>query len=217
MSHTAAPRFEKSKKPTKSSMEKKFWCPTVILADADYLDEITSEIVAGLARHLHREVESADLCVWLDNLALDGGLQPGENEIHVIFLHEKYSQKFYNFVPSNFEQEISGQAFKDAIGEFKLVAFPVEEIVTIELLFQQCFEHLKQQPEVERIILVGNMEEYGARVVKSCEGIEGKQIIVLGLREMKGKGFVWKNIAFSLAAALGIVPEDFEAPDEKAR
>lgn len=189
-------------------MEKKVWSPTVMLIDADYLDEITSEIVAGLARDLHREFSPADLCTLLENFALEGGLRGENHPIHAIFLHEKFTKQLFNFLPSSFEREISGKAFRGAFGEFNLLAFEVEEIVTMGMLFGQCFELLRNQPEVERLILVGNFQDYGAPLLKAISNTPGKQISALSMKPFEGKGLDWRNIAYSLAAALGIGSED---------
>ena len=70
-------------------MQETKWAPAVILVDADYLDAVALDLTVNFERMLNRRVATADLCHWLDCVALDGGLRPGNNEVQVHMLHSK--------------------------------------------------------------------------------------------------------------------------------
>lgn len=63
--------------------KQKQWAPAVILVDADYLDRVAFDLTVNFERMIGRRIPEADLCHWVDCIALDGGLRPGNNQIQV--------------------------------------------------------------------------------------------------------------------------------------
>ena len=118
-------------------MQETKWAPAVILVDADYLDAVALDLTVNFERMLNRRVATADLCHWLDCVALDGGLRPGNNEVQVHMLHSKDKAALNNFQPSKFDEDLNGLSFDDQLGHFSLFAFPVEEVVSLDELFLQ--------------------------------------------------------------------------------
>ncbi|MFR1987563.1 MAG: DUF6621 family protein [Prevotellamassilia sp.] len=57
-------------------MDNKQWAPSVILVDADYLDRVAFDLTVNFERMIGRRIPQADLCHWIDCIALDGGLRP---------------------------------------------------------------------------------------------------------------------------------------------
>ena len=82
------------------------WSPNVILTDADYLDRVAFDLIVNFERMLERRIEQGDLCRWLDCVALDGGLRPGENQVQAFFLHEPSKKQFDHFKPAVFADEL---------------------------------------------------------------------------------------------------------------
>ena len=105
------------------------WCENVLLVDADYLDRTAFDLIVNFERMINRPLPPADLCRWVDCVALDGGMQPGEQSTQVVFLHAKDKTALEHFRPSLFGTELDGVAFRDNLGEFVFQSFPVEEIV----------------------------------------------------------------------------------------
>lgn len=66
-------------------MEQTKWAPNVVLVDADYLDNVAFDLTVNFERMIGRRIEQADLCHWIDCIALDSGLRPGDNEVQVHF------------------------------------------------------------------------------------------------------------------------------------
>ena len=92
------------------------WSPNVILTDADYLDRVTFDLIVNFERMLERRIEQGDLCRWLDCVALDGGLRPGDNQIQAFFLHDPSKKKLDHFQPAVFADELDAKAFRDNLG-----------------------------------------------------------------------------------------------------
>lgn len=190
------------------AMKKEMWAPNVIIVDADYLDRVAFDLTVNFERMIGRRVPQADLCHWLDCVALDGGLRPGENSIQVHFLHSKQRKAFGNFSPSKFEEDLNGLSFKDNLGTFELFAFPVEQVVTADDFFVQSLAMLAEAEEIKRLIVVGNMETYGRRVIGRCAETTGKEMVLLAMEPQCGTGFKQEILGYSLMSALGIRGEE---------
>ena len=100
-------------------MEKKIpFAPVVMLIDASYLDRVDSDMSAHFAPIVNRELPKADLANLLECLALDAGIQLGENEVQVIFIYDAGEEKMNFCTPSNLGKELHDVAFKSQLGNF---------------------------------------------------------------------------------------------------
>lgn len=114
------------------------------LGDADYADAVAFDLIVNFERMLGRRIPKADLPHWLVCVALDGGVPTGQNEIQVIFVHDKEKKTMDNFIPSDFGKELDGKAFRDeALGEFTVSSVRAENLVSKEDFFTN---HLKPWP-----------------------------------------------------------------------
>ena len=77
-------------------------------------------MAAHFAPLVGRELPKADLAVLLECLALDAGIEPGKNEIQVIFVYDAEHSRMNFCLPSDLEKEIHGMAFQSRLGEFAL-------------------------------------------------------------------------------------------------
>lgn len=185
-------------------MEQSKWCENVILADAAYLDRVAFDLTVNFERMIGRRIPQADLCHWLDCIALDGGLTPGDNSVQAVFIHPHTAAALRHFTPSDFAAELDGKAFKDNLGEFELLSFPVEEIVSTEDFFVQSLSHLLQATAVKRLMVVADMDAYGQRVRRAAAEAEGKDVTLFAMEPLSGRGFRGEILGYSLMSALGI-------------
>ncbi len=190
-------------------MQKSKWDETVLIVDADYLDRVAFDLIVNFERMIGRAIPAGDLCRWIDCVALDGGLRPGNNSTQVVFIHSKGKSTLENFMPSNFSSDIDGKAFKDNLGEFCMLAFPVEEIISPEDFFTQSLEMLADSTDVKRLIVVGDMAHIGDRIKRICARTDGKDITLLTMEPTPGRGFSQEILGYSLMSALGISAEEF--------
>ncbi len=185
-------------------MEKTSWSETVVLVDADFLDRVAFDLIVNFERMIGRRIPPGDLCHWLDCIALDGGLRPGANVVQAVFLHAKEKAAFANMKPADFASELDGKAFSDQLGEFTLLSFPVEEVVSAEDFFVQSLEALIEAEEVKRLLVVADMAACGERVKRSCGEAKGKEITLFTMEPTPGRGFAQEILGYSLMSALGI-------------
>jgi len=177
----------------------------VILVDASYIDKVSFDLTVNFERMLMRRIPKADLAHWLDCVALDGGIEPGDNEIQVIFIHEKNSKALNNFAPSNFADEIHEKAFKDNIGEFTMYAFPVEtNVTTTEFFFLDTLTVILDNEKVQNVMVLPNVETYGSEVCKELKKNKNKQVTLFAMEPQMGTGFNQQILGYSLMSALGI-------------
>ena len=94
------------------------WSENVILVDADYIDKVAFHLIVYFERMLERQIPKANMALWADCVALDGGLRQGDNLTQVVLIHSKDKKQLDHFAPSDFAAELTGKAFKDHLGEF---------------------------------------------------------------------------------------------------
>lgn len=189
-------------------MEQTKWAPNVVLVDADYLDNVAFDLTVNFERMIGRRIEQADLCHWIDCIALDSGLRPGDNEVQVHFLHSKQRDGLKYFKPSKFDADLNGLSFKDNLGHFSLFAFPVEEVVEKDEFVVQSLTMLADAKEIKRLAVVADMEVYGDRIRKICANTDGKEICLFAMEPQSGRGFSQEILGYSLMSALGIKGEE---------
>lgn len=181
----------------------------VILIDAEYADNVAFDLSVNFERMLERRIPKADLAHWLDCIALDGGIEPGANDLLVVFIHDKKNKSLDNFSPSNFESELNGKAFKDNLGEFSIESYPVAEDVTNkEEFFLEALKVIADNEKVKRIMLVPDIETYGSKVKDAIRSNKDKDITLFAMEPQQGRGFNQQILGYSLMSALGIRGEE---------
>ncbi len=192
-------------------METTKWKENVILVDADYADEVAFNLTVNFERMLNRPVPQADLAQWLVCMALDGNIQPGNNEVQAVFIHSKSKKRFDNFLPSDFQHDIDGKAFKDdKMGEFMLSALRIENLVAEDEFFAQAFETLADAKEIRRLVIVPNPSRDCDRLRQILGKVDGKEVTWLAMEPLTGKGFRSEILGYSLMSAMGIRGEEFK-------
>ena len=189
-------------------MEQAKWSENVILVDAGYLDRVAFDLTVNFERMINRQVPAADLCHWLDCVALDGGITPGANEIQAVFLYNRSTPGLRHFNPGSLKDELDGKAFRDNLGEFTVLSFPVEEVVSAEDFFIESLEHIVGAEEVKRVMVVADMETCGNRVKRVAGQAQEKDITLFAMEPLTGRGFNGEILGYSLMSALGIRGEE---------
>ena len=192
-------------------MEERKLCENIILADADYIDKVAFDLTVNFERMIGRRIPKADMPRWADYVALDGGIRQGENNIQVILIHNKETTRIENFAPSDIVKELDGKAFKDNLGEFLFSAIPVEDMVDKEHLFCDSLMNVCSQPEVKRVMVIPNADEYYDGVRHALKNVDDdKRITVFAMQPMAGGNFRQEILGYSLMSALGIRSEELE-------
>lgn len=179
----------------------------VVLIDASYADRVAFDLTVNFERMLERRIPPADMALWLDCLALDGGLREGENITDVIFACPSGMQRMDNFRPSSLSDELHGHAFKDRLGEFCLSAYSADDKLTdMGEFFIDLLQVAANHASVKRLLLVADMENYGTLVTDSLRRMSpsDKDITLLSMSPVTGRGFQCEILGYSLMQALGI-------------
>ncbi len=186
------------------------WSETVVLVDAGYVDRVARDLTVYFERALDRRIPPGDLARWIDCVALDGGVRPGDNAVQVVFFYDKKHQGLENFVPSRFQDELDGQAFRDNLGEFTLQSFAVEEVVTFADFFRQSFEMALAASTVKRLIVVSDENICATLIREVAAGTSETQITFLTMSPLSGRGFQQELLGYSLMSALGIQADELK-------
>ena len=187
------------------------WSPNVILVDADYIDHVAFHLVVNFERMLGRRIPPADLPHWLDCIALDGGLRPGDNDVQVVLFHSKGVKKMQHFSPAEFAKELDGIAFRDNLGEFTLQSIEVEDLTSTMDLLKESIELMVQSETVQKVMIVADMEGDTSTLLKAVADAEEKkkEFIFFGMQPLApGKSYSSEILGYSLMAALGISSDE---------
>ena len=179
-----------------------------IVVDADYLEEVASNLSTFLSGKIHRAIPSADLAEWLVCCAIDASVEGGENTFQVIFVHSAALASLAHFTPCDFSADLDGKAFRDPLmGEF-LVSAVCDEHVNMGLpLFVQSVEILLSEPQVEKLILVANIKRFGDSLSPELEK-SAKNITLLTMTPDEALPIHQEILGYSLLHAMGIEPDE---------
>lgn len=184
----------------------------MIIVDADYIDHVAFNLIVNFERMIGRPIPQADLAKWIDCVALDGGLREGEHETQVVMIHAKEKTRLANFVPSNYEEELNGKAFRDHLGEFIINAYAEEDFVGSGQQLADTVEAVCAQKDVKRVMVIPNAEDATVynKVREALRRVDDdeKRITVFAMQPMPGGNFHQEILGYSLMAALGIRSEE---------
>lgn len=189
------------------------WSENIIIADADYVDSVTFDLIVNFERMIGRRIPAADLARWIDCVALDGGIREGEPQTQVVLIHRKDRKGMENFMPSDYESDLNGKAFKDHLGEFMLSSLPIEEIVDETDFLMEIVQAACEQPNVKRVMIIPNFEKDGLydrmrHVLQQVD--DDKRITVFAMQPLSGGNFRQEILGYSLMNALGIKSEEIK-------
>ena len=190
------------------------WSQNVIVADADYLDDVAFNLIVNFERMLGRRIPPADMARWAECIALDGGLRSdgnGGQQTQVVLIHDKKHARLANFVPADYSSELNGKAFKGPLGEFVVNAYPVESVTTKDDFLRDVLSTMLAVDVVRRIMVVPNAEREGTydglrRLLRDAP--EGKSVTLFAMQPMPGGAFRQEILGYSLMQALGIRAEE---------
>lgn len=191
------------------------WSENVLIIDADYVDNVAFNLIVNFERIIGRRIPQADLARWLVCIALDGGVRKGDNNLQVVMVHTKGKAQMDNFAPANFAEELNGKAFKDALGEFAIGAYAVEDLVNATDFFLDIVQTVCAQPEVRRVMIVPNAEnsELYEALRHQMQRVDDdtKRITVFAMQPLPGGNFRQEILGYSLMNALGIRADEINA------
>ena len=190
------------------------WSENVIIVDADYVDNVAFNLIVNFERIIGRRIPQADLARWLVCIALDGGLRNNDNNVQVVIIHGKNKTKMENFAPANLDNELTGKAFKDNLGEFVIGTYAVEHLVNATDFYLDVVQTVCAQPEVKRVMIVPNAEnaELYETLRRQMHHLDddNKRITVFAMQPLPGGNFRQEILGYSLMNALGIKSEEIK-------
>ena len=181
-----------------------------MLIDAPYLNKVGNDMRAHFEPIVNRTLPKADLAALLEYMALDAGIQTGDNEIQVIFIYEQGEGEMAFCTPSLLEKDLNNVAFKGQLGEFSLYAFQPSELATRQELFMESLQLLGDEKEIGRLVVVpdeGYVKELCGPVAAMKE--KKKEVTVLGMNPpCQNEAYRFEMLGFAVLQALGIRAEE---------
>ena len=178
----------------------------VILIDASYINKVTGDLNQHFGQMIGRELPKADLPIFLECVAMDAAIQPGENVLQVLLVYDKEHAKMDAFNPSDLKKELNDVAFKSQLGEFQLNTFEPSDMADREAFFLEAVKLVADAKEVKHLVIVPSETEYGDKLPEILEKVDGKESIhVLGMNPLApSKAFHWEMMGYAVLQALGI-------------
>ena len=178
----------------------------VILIDASYINKVTGDLSQHFGQMIGRELPKADLPIFLECVAMDAAIQPGENVLQVLLVYDKELTKMDAFNPGDLKKELNDVAFKSQLGEFQLNTFEPSDMADREAFFLEAVKLVADAKEVKHLVIVPSEMEYGDKIPEILEKVDGKESIhVLGMNPLApSKAFSWEMMGYAVLQALGV-------------
>ena len=178
----------------------------VILIDASYINKVTGDLSQHFGQMIGRELPKADLPIFLECVAMDAAIQPGENVLQVLLVYDKEITKMDAFNPGDLKKELNDVAFKSQLGEFQLNTFEPSDMADREAFFLEAVKLVADAKEVKHLVIVPSETEYGDKIPEILEKVDGKESIhVLGMNPLApSRAFSWEMMGYAVLQALGI-------------
>ena len=178
----------------------------VILIDASYINKVAGDLSRHFSQMIGRELPKADLPVFLECVAMDAAIQPGENVLQVLLVYDKELTKMDAFNPSDLKKELNDVAFKSQLGEFQLNTFEPSGMADREAFFLEAVKLVADAKEVKHLVIVPSETEYGDKIPEILEKVDGKESIhVLGMNPLAtSKAYRWEMMGYAVLQALGV-------------
>ena len=178
----------------------------VILIDASYINKVTGDLSQHFGQMIGRELPKADLPIFLECVAMDAAIQPGENVLQVLLVYDKELTKMDAFNPGDLKKELNDVAFKSQLGEFQLNTFEPSDMADREAFFLEAVKLVADAKEVKHLVIVPSETEYGDKIPEILEKVDGKESIhVVGMNPLApSKAISWEMMGYAVLQALGI-------------
>lgn len=180
----------------------------MILADADFIDRVAFDLTVNFERMIGRRIPPADMSQWAVCAALDGGVRPGGNHTQVVLIHDRSHGRMDNFVPSDYERELGGQAFDDErMGQFGFDHVATGEFADNGATMVDLLRSLLAHSEVRRIVLVpDDADTLLADTLRATlrDVDDDRRITLLAMQPTIGGNYRQEILGYSLMRALGI-------------
>ena len=178
----------------------------VILIDASYINKVTGDLSQHFSQMIGRELPKADLSIFLECVAMDAAIQPGENVLQVLLVYDKEHAKMDAFNPSDLKKELNDVAFKSQLGEFQLNTFEPSDMADRETFFLEAVKLVADAKEVKHLVVIPSETEYGDKLPEIFDKVDGKESIhVLGMNPLDASDkFRWEMMGYAVLQALGI-------------
>ena len=82
--------------------------------------------------------------------------------------------------------------------------------MSLKSFFLQTLENILQAEEVERLVVVGDDEEYREEIADRLTKNPDKEVTILTTAPIEGEGFKQDLLGYSLTRALGISPDEMQ-------
>ena len=178
----------------------------VILIDAAYINKVTNDLSKHFGQVIGRELPKADLPIFLECVAMDAAIQPGDHTLQVLFVYDKSQSKMDAFNPGDLKKELNDVAFKSQLGEFQLNAFEPSDMADRGAFFLEAVKLVADAKEVKYLVVVPSETEYGDKLPEIFNKVDGKEsIYVLGMNPLESSDkFRWEMLGYAVLQALGI-------------
>ena len=178
----------------------------VILIDAAYINKVTNDLSKHFGQVIGRELPKADLPIFLECVAMDAAIQPGDHTLQVLFVYDKSQSKMDAFNPGDLKKELNDVAFKSQLGEFQLNAFEPSDMADRGVFFLEAVKLVADAKEVKHLVVVPSETEYGDKLPEIFNKVDGKEsIYVVGMNPLESSDkFRWEMLGYAVLQALGI-------------
>lgn len=182
-----------------------------IIIDVSYLNKLILGLKSLFEESLQRKLDTVKVYELLNFMALDMGINPGKNEIMVIWVYDDESKKIEYTIPSDIESKLNQMGFKDLLGTFTMFGAPTKGLTQREELFMNVIQLVHASEEVKRIGILPQENVCDAELEKLLKDTDKDVSIFEVVKdEKKMEQCMYPNPLYPIMQALGIKGEDID-------
>lgn len=207
----------------------------VIIADGDYIDRVAFDLTVNFERMLERRIPPADLALWTECVALDGGVafdetatdetaqtaketgtatDEAEAQTQLIIVHDSGSTRLANFTPTDYAADIDRKAFRSRVGEVVVNTVSAVNVAPKTEIIADLVSQMAADNTVSHLMIIPGEDSYDIvrHILQSAKHDNRKAVTVFVMEpKTENRNFRHEILGYSLMAALGVRSSEFAA------
>jgi len=183
---------------------------TVFLLDANFIDELTGNMITFLTQKLQRSFSSVSIDSLLLYLSLDAGVEPTQKEIQTFWIYDKNRNKMLHCLPTDLAADYNEMAFKNEIAEFSLSSNHAGDLATTAQFFLESLELIVASKQVKQIILLPS-PAYAKDALSMVEKEKEKKVVLYNLEPLTSESVRIETFLYPLLKSFGVTSDEVES------
>lgn len=181
----------------------------LVVVDVAYLNGIIGYFKHSFERMLGRALPDMDLVTLLTCVAMDAGLQAGNEGVDVVFVASPGGAALDHCSPSRIREELDGKACASAVGEMSFMLATTEGFASAGGLCGEVALAVAGLDALRRLVMVVGDESFDPAALKQEGRKQPLEVVRFVMGEAEAhEGWRTETLAFPMLKAFGVRGEE---------